>query len=179
MDRYPGALLVLHNLARFDFAQINGNRKEIISHLCFKKEHCLTGRNNTVRLPPTVLQIQDVGRWANYLWCIIIVSFGGFFVFFLLMPPDMWVRTRYSSLLWYGHQKPHWIKYKIQQGARLESHSLGFWLGNLASILDFSHLGIKKMHMFFKPLQWKWIEWACLYFSSQVQHGFRNRYACE
>lgn len=71
LDRSPGALSVLLNLARFDFCsiqnQINGKRKEIISHLCFKKELCLTGKNNMVKLPPTVLQIQDVGRWANYL----------------------------------------------------------------------------------------------------------------
>lgn len=61
-----GALSVLFNLARFDFCsihnQINGKRKEIISHFCFKKALCLAGRNKAVRLPPTVLQIQDVGR---------------------------------------------------------------------------------------------------------------------
>lgn len=97
--------------------QINGERREIISHLCFKKELCLTGRNNkVVRLPPTVLQIQDVRRWANYLRCIIILRF------FANTTRYVGAHTLVFSPVVHT-PKPHRIKEKILQWAMLVWHS--------------------------------------------------------
>lgn len=64
------AISVHPNLARLHFSiesEINSKPKEIISQM----EFCLYSRKTAVRLPPTALQIQDVGRRTNYLWQII------------------------------------------------------------------------------------------------------------